>query len=408
MYKNLDVEKKSTGKPLMFDFAEQKRKQAMIKVVGIGGGGGNAVDRMINDGLGGVDFITMNTDLQALEINKAGKIIQLGKKLTRGLGAGGDPEIGRKAVEENKDEVIEILAETEMVFLACGMGGGTGTGASPVVAEIAKDLGILTIGIVTKPFDFEGVPRMNKALSGIDKLRTYVDTLIVVPNQKLFEMVPEKTPLGDAFMIADQVLLHATKGISDLIYKPGLVNLDFADIKNTMWNMGDALMGSGIGTGECRGKEAAEQAILSPLIDDDSIKGAKGTIINITGGKDMNLIDINEATSVVFNEVGAESKIIFGAVIDPEIKDEISVTVIATGLAKSKINTGYSEKINSNPEINKHVSLQEQKCDIPYFQKMESEPLEQTMGDFIGNDGNFLLTSDSSLDVPTFIRKRDN
>ncbi len=378
------------NKTLMFDFEDEKRKPVDIKVIGIGGGGGNAINRMIEENLEGVDFITMNTDLQVLENNMSTNIVQLGKKLTNGLGTGGDPQIGRKAIEESKDEVIEKLADANMVFITCGMGGGTGTGASPMVADIAKDLGALTVGIVTKPFGFEGLYRMDKALKGIEQLKDNVDTLIVVPNQKLLELVSKQTSLKDAFKVADGVLFHATKGISDLINKPGLVNLDFADVKSIMLEMGDALMSSGSSSNaEQRGREAAEEAISSPLIEDDSIKGAKGTIINITGGEDLNINDINEATSVVYNEVGPESRIIWGAVIDPELKGEVNVTVIATGLNKDKLEAGYCKS-----EVNKNENNfpKETKNDIPIFQQIESDPLEQAMGDTFGNDGGINLS----------------
>ena len=259
----MNKDSNSNGKTLLFDFVEQARQVARIRVVGVGGAGGNAVNRMIEDQLSGVDFIAMNTDLQALELNKAPCRIQIGKNLTRGLGAGGVPEVGRKAIEENKDAVIEVLSDTDMVFIAGGMGGGTGTGAAPVVAEIARDLGALTVGIVTKPFLFEGGKRMKRAEAGIRDLKEHVDTLIVVPNQRLLSIVPKNTPLEEAFRKADEILLHATKGISDVINIPGLVNLDFADVQTVMSQMGDAIMGSGMATGETRGKEAAEIAIHS-------------------------------------------------------------------------------------------------------------------------------------------------
>ncbi len=379
------------NKTLMFDFADEKRKPVDIKVIGVGGGGGNAINRMIEENLDGVDFITMNTDLQVLENNLSPNIIQLGKKLTQGLGTGGDPLIGRKAIEESKDEVIEKLADANMVFITCGMGGGTGTGASPLVADIAKDLGALTVGIVTKPFGFEGLQRMDKALKGIEQLKENVDTLIIVPNQKLLELVSKQTSLKDAFRVADGVLYHATKGISDLINKPGLVNLDFADVKSIMSEMGDALMSSGSSsTEDQRGREAAEEAISSPLIEDDSIKGAKGTIINITGGEDLNINDINEATSVVYNEVGPESRIIWGAVIDPDLKNEVNVTVIATGLNHDKLDNDYNRYESYRKENNFTKS---QKNDIPIFQQIESDPLEQAMGDSLEDKRGIDLTN---------------
>ena len=372
------------NKTLMFNFEDERKKPVDIKVIGVGGGGGNAINRMIEEHLEGVDFITMNTDLQVLENSLSKNIVQLGKRLTRGLGTGGDPEIGRKAIEESKNEVIEKLADANMVFITCGMGGGTGTGASPLIADIAKDLGALTVAIVTKPFGFEGLQRMNKALKGIEKLKDKVDTLIIVPNQKLLELVSKQTSLKDAFKVADGVLFHATKGISDLINKPGLVNLDFADVRSIMQETGDALMSSGSSsTEDQRGREAAEEAISSPLIEDDSIKGAKGTIINITGGEDLNINDVNEATSVVYNEVGPESRIIWGAVIDPEMKGEVTVTVIATGLNHNTFNSEYNK---NEVYRNEKDYSQEPEIDIPIIQRVEDDPLEQAMKESLENN----------------------
>jgi len=401
MKEGKNLQDKNSGEPLTFDFAEQMRQVARIRVVGVGGAGGNAINRMIEDQLSGVDFIAMNTDLQALEQNKASCRIQIGKNLTKGLGAGGNPEIGRKAIEENKDGVIEALSETDMVFITCGMGGGTGTGAAPVVAEIARDLGALTVGIVTKPFVFEGARRIEKAEMGIKALKESVDTLIVVPNQKLLSLVPKHTPLEDAFKVADEILLHATKGISDVINVPGLINLDFADVKTVMSQMGDALMGSGVASGETRAKDAAEQAISSPLIDDVSIEGALGVLVNITGGKDLSINDVSEATSIVYDAAGSEANIIFGAVIDPSMNGEIRVTVIATGFHRNGFRSSfYKEKANTN-----FVSSPVEK-DAPLFQKLEAEPLEQTLGEIFGHDGGFSFMSKEDLNIPTFIRKQ--
>jgi cell division protein FtsZ len=278
-----------------------------------------------------VDFISLNTDLQDLENCKANHRIQIGSRLTKGLGAGASPEIGRKAIEEDRDVVAEALLGSDMVFVTCGMGGGTGTGASPLVAEIAKDQGALTIGIVTKPFEFEGRKRMNRALMGIEELKDRVDTLIVIPNQKLLALATPDTKLTEAFRMADDVLLSATKGISDLISVPGLINLDFADVKTVMSEMGDALMGIGCGIGENRATEAATQAISSPLLDNVSITGAKALLINITGNSNMSLLEINQAASLITEAAGADANIIFGAVIDESLQEELRVTVIATG-----------------------------------------------------------------------------
>jgi cell division protein FtsZ len=393
-----------TGQPLTFDFADNTRQVARIQVVGVGGAGGNAVNRMIEDGLSGVEFITMNTDLQALEQNKASYRIQIGKNLTKGLGAGGNPEIGKKAIEENKDVVIDALSDTDMVFITCGMGGGTGTGAAPVVAEISRDLGALTVGIVTKPFLFEGDKRMQKADTGIKRLKEHVDTLIVVPNQKLLELVPPNTLLEAAFRKADEILMHATRGISDLINVPGLINLDFADVQAIMSNMGDALMGSSEGEGENRAREAAEQAITSPLIDDSCISGAQGVLLNITGGKDLALKDINDATTIVHDAVGSDANIIFGAVIDPKMENRVRVTVIATGFHGKK--KGMADTHIRKEIVDAIADNGKDKGDIPLFQKLEREPLEQTLGDIFGNDGGISFVSKDDLNIPTFIRKQ--
>lgn len=396
-------EERNLGEPLAFDFADQNRQVAKIRVVGVGGAGGNAVNRMIEDQLQGVDFIAMNTDLQALEQNNSPCQIQIGKNLTKGLGAGGNPEIGRKAVEENKDAVIDILSETDMVFITCGMGGGTGTGAAPIIAEIARDLGALTVAIVTKPFVFEGARRMEKAEMGIRELKENVDTLIVVPNQKLISLVSKQTLLEDAFRVADEILLHSTRGISDVINVPGLINLDFADVRAVMSQMGDALMGSGLASGENRATEAAEQAISSPIIDDVSIMGALGVLVNITGGEELSLNDINEATTVVYNAAGSEANIIFGAVIDPSMNGELRVTVIATGFNRDGLRSAfYGQKSKKVSEQTVSGGSKE----IPLFQKLETEPLEQVLGEVFVNDGGLSFTSKDDLNIPTFIRKQ--
>lgn len=329
------MDKKELVMNLAFDFDDSINPTARMKVIGVGGAGGNAIDRMIGANLRGVEFIAINTDLQAMEHCRSSNRIQIGRKTTRGLGAGADPEKGRRAIEEDKNAVYDALADSDLVFVTAGMGGGTGTGAAPVVAEIAKDIGALTVAIVTKPFLFEGPKRMRRAEEGIAALKESCDTLIVIPNQRLLSVVPKETPLNAAFNIADEILLNATKGISDLITIPGLVNLDFADVKAIMLEMGDALMGSGHANGEHRAVEAAKQAIHSPLLEEISIAGAMGVLINITGGPDMTLHEVNDATSIIFEEAGPKANIIFGAVIDPNLRDEVQVTVIATGLKSS-------------------------------------------------------------------------
>lgn len=320
---------------LAFDFEDEALANARMKVVGIGGAGGNAVDRMIDAGLNGLEFVSINTDRQALEYCRSHIKVQIGKKTTKGLGAGADPERGRRAMEEDRNAVYEALTNSDMVFITAGMGGGTGTGAAPIVAEIAKDIGALTVGIITKPFLFEGPQRMRRAEEGVQALKENVDTLIVIPNQRLLSIVPRETPLNVAFELADEVLLNATKGISDLVSVPGLINLDFADVRAIMLEMGDALMGSGYAKGESRAAEAAKQAINSPLLEDVSIAGAMGVLVNVTGGPNMTLHEVNDATTIVFEEAGSKANIIFGAVIDESMKDEIRVTVIATGLRQT-------------------------------------------------------------------------
>lgn len=401
-----------SGTTLDLEFDEPGHQLAKIKVIGIGGAGGNAVNRMVIEEVSGVDFIAINTDLQALDQNRASVRIQIGKNLTRGLGAGGNPEVGRKAVEENKDAVIDALSETDMVFITCGMGGGTGTGAAPIVAEIAKDLGALTVGIVTRPFEFEGLQRSKKAEQGIKELRERVDTLIEIPNQKLLSLVSKNTPLEDAFRRADGILTHATKGISDVINIPGLINVDFADVRTVMSQMGDALMGSGISSGDNRGRESAEEAITSPLIDDISIRGALGVLVNITGGKDLSLSDIQEASTVVQEAAGAEANIIVGAVIDNKMEGELRVTVIATGFNRTKNHRTrvIRRDIGSTiPAPGPAPEKTESRIDeIPLFDQVGSETLEQTLGDLLGNEVSFTRESRESRenpDIPAFLRR---
>ncbi len=330
-----------------FEIDENFDAVAKMKVVGVGGAGGNAVNRMIASGLTGVEFIAINTDAMALDNNRAKNRIQIGEKITKGLGAGANPEIGRLAAEEDREKIAEVLKDTDMLFITAGMGGGTGTGGAPVVAEIAKELEILTVAIVTRPFMFEGKVRDRNARKGIDELRKAVDTIIVIPNQKLLSIVDRSTTLIDAFRSADDVLYQATKGISDLISVHGLVNLDFADVKTIMKGMGDALMGTGYAEGENRAMLAAEAAIHSPLLDDISIAGARGILINITGGEDMTLFDVSEANQAVYKAVGEDNdtNIIFGAVTDPSMNGKIAVTVIATGFNESSMENRKDDAI---------------------------------------------------------------
>jgi cell division protein FtsZ len=319
---------------MTFRIEEPATQSARMKVIGVGGGGGNAVNRMIEERLVGVDFVSVNTDSQALLANKADAKVQIGKRLTRGLGAGARPEIGRQAIEENRDEVLEVMQGADLVFVTCGMGGGTGTGAAPVIAQMARDIGALTVGIVTKPFLFEGKKRMKQAETGIMEMRQHVDTMIVVPNERLLAVVGKGILFQDALKKADDVLLQATQGIAGLITATGLINVDFADVRTVMQNGGSALMGTGMGRGENRSLEAAQQAISSPLLDNISIAGASGALIHIVGG-DLTMDEVTHMAEIVHDAVGDDAEIIFGATIDELLRGEVRVTVIATGFDRA-------------------------------------------------------------------------
>ena len=322
---------------------------AKIKVFGLGGGGGNAVSRMMAAQFTGVDFIVANTDMQALRASPAPVKIQLGAKLTQGLGAGSNPEVGRNAALEDPETITRLLEGADMVFITAGLGGGTGTGSAPVVASLAKDLGILTVAVVTKPFTFEGKRRLLQADAGMDALRNVVDTLITIPNQRLLSVVDRGTPLLEAFKVADTVLQQAVQGISDLILVPGLVNLDFADVRTIMSGMGMAMMGTGVGKGEHRALDAAQKAVASPLLDDTSIEGAKGILINFTGGPDLSIHEVEEGARIVQEAAHEEANIIFGAVIDPNLGDEVRMTVIATGFSEKKAQSEPTGKVVDLP-----------------------------------------------------------
>lgn len=352
---------------MVFTLDESFDAIAKMKVIGVGGAGGNAVNRMVTAGLTGVDFISVNTDAMALDNNRAAARLQIGEKITKGLGAGANPEVGRLAMEEDREKIAAVLDGADMVFITAGMGGGTGTGGAPVVAEIAQEMGILTVAIVTRPFLFEGKVRDRNARKGMDDLRKSVDTIIVIPNQKLLSIVDRNTSLIDAFKTADDVLYQATKGISDLISVHGLVNLDFADVKTIMKGMGDALMGTGFAEGENRAVMAADCAIHSPLLDDVSIAGARGILINITGGEDMTLYDVSDATQTVYDAVGedSETNIIFGAVTDPAMNGKIRVTVIATGFNDEAL------------EIRREAAAPKLTVKLPGSGKKEPEKIEQ-------------------------------
>jgi cell division protein FtsZ len=383
---------------------ERFENNAKMKVIGVGGAGGNALNTMVEASLQGVDFIAINTDAQALEQNKAASKIQIGKKLTQGLGAGANPEIGRRAMEEDNEEVLDALNGADMVFITAGMGGGTGTGAGPIVAEIAKEKGALTVGIVTKPFHFEGLKRMQRAEQGIDELRKSVDTLIVIPNQRLFAVVDKSTPLLAAFKIADEILLHATKGISDLIAIPGLINLDFADVKTVMSEMGHALMGTGFASGEGKAVQAAQQAISSPLLEGVSIRGAQGVLVNITGGPQMTLHEISEATTIIYEEAGDKANIIFGAVIDEDLQDSLFVTVIATGF---DVDARIKDSIDTTQESHKSANF-----DLPTFlrnkdsKEIKSQPLSFLDKETPKEEGESNNDIVEDIDIPAFLRKQ--
>lgn len=371
--------------------------QAKMRVVGVGGAGGNAVNRMIAADLKGVEFIAVNSDLQDLDKSEASKRVQIGEAITKGLGAGANPEIGRQAMEEDRDHVTELLAGSDMVFVTAGMGGGTGTGAAPVVAEIARDAGALTVGIVTKPFKMEGVPRLRNAEMGITQLKDSVDTLIVIPNQRLLDVCSEETTLREAFRVADDVLLQATRGISDLIAMPGEVNLDFNDVRTVMRQGGDALMGTGTATGEGRALHAAEAAIRSPLLEDLSIDGARFVLINIAAGSDLKLFEVDESVSTVTKAVGSEANIIWGTVLDDGLSDELRVTVIATGFAEQENVAGTkAPRVPMDNPIGLDVPAYMRKADAAQVTEPPVAPEENAEGDISLDD----------LEIPSFLRRR--
>ena len=347
-------------------FCLEMNQLAKIKVIGIGGGGCNAVNRMINSGLKGVDFIVANTDLQVLNDSLAPTKIQLGSELTDGLGAGANPEIGREAALESKAEIEDALKGADMVFVTCGMGGGTGTGASPIIAEVAQDLGALTVGIVTKPFSFEGKKRMEQAIAGLDELKKHVDTLIVIPNDRLRELIDKSTPMLEAFREVDNILHRGVQSISDLIAITGLVNLDFADVKAVMKDRGNALIGIGVGSGENRAVEAAKQAVSSPLLE-TSINGATDAIINVTGGSSLTLFEVEEAAEVIRSAANTDINTIFGAVINENLNDEVIITVIATGFEQPSEPLYHSFNSTNRDEMYKDTSDEDNELDIPPF-----------------------------------------
>lgn len=390
----------------MFEFEENQDLKANIKVIGMGGGGGNAINTMIADSLKGVDFVVANTDAQALKLNFAPKKLQLGAMLTRGLGAGGNPEVGHKATLEDQDAIRECLEGADMIFLTAGMGGGTGTGGAPIVAEIAKEVGALTVGVVTRPFFFEGKRRLRQAEEGIAELRKVVDTLIIVPNQKLLGIAGKNTSILETFKLADGILLQAVKGITDLITIPGLINLDFADVRTIMDGMGMAIMGTGVSSGENRAVDSAQKAISSPLLEDNSIQGAKGVLINITGSPNMTLFEASEAATLIQEEVHEDSNTIFGAVIDEAMGEEIRVTVIATGFGNGGTRMTLNGGARVAPSFKNNLTpltsvFRNDNRDLPTYirreKKQESEELAKMSFDDYDDD---------DLEVPTFLRQQ--
>jgi cell division protein FtsZ len=401
---------------------------AQIKVIGVGGGGGNAVNRMVAEGLGGVEFIAINTDNQALMMSKAKTRVRIGDKLTRGLGAGGNPEVGRKAAEESSDELYEVLRGADMVFIACGMGGGTGTGASPVVAQIAKELGALTIGVVTRPFTFEGPKRNASAETGIEALKSQVDTLIVIPNDRLLQIADKRATMQQAFSLADDVLRQGIQGISELITVPALINLDFADVRTIMSEGGAALMAVGRASGDDRARKAAESAISSGLLD-VTIDGARGILFNITGGTDLTLFEVNEAAAIIKESAHPDVNIIFGAQIDQNMGDEIRITVIATGFEQSRVARKVEQRQSMQPQRPAQQpqqqfvqqpaqrpaqqpqyqqpapppNLPEQQYVQPPAPQQPARPAAQQ-----GSENGARVWDEDDIEIPTFLRKRNN
>jgi len=345
---------------LRLTLAEEARTGARIKVIGVGGGGSNAVNRMVSSGLDGVEFIVANTDLQALQLNQAPVKLQIGGKLTKGLGAGADPNVGRQAALEDTEKLIEALDGADMVFVTTGLGGGTGTGAAPVIASLASELGALTIAVVTKPFKFEGNKRQTQAAHGLDELRECVDTVITIPNERLLATIARNTSLSEAFTSADDVLRQAIQGISDLILVPGMINLDFADVKTIMSGMGFAIMGTGISDAQNRAMAAANAAISSPLLEDASVKGARGVIINVTGGPDLSLIEVSEASAVIQEAAHEDANIIFGAVVDPKMEGKVKITVIATGFERPAASKSVPSSVQTPVDLQNYTAWRQE------------------------------------------------
>jgi cell division protein FtsZ len=394
----------------------EARRGAKIKVIGVGGGGGNAVNRMVDVGLSGVEFIVANTDLQALDHNKAAVKIQIGHKLTKGLGAGADPNIGRQAALEDTDTLIQSLSGADMIFVTTGLGGGTGTGAAPVIASLASELGALTIAVVTKPFRFEGNKRQMQAARGLDELRECVDTVITIPNERLLATIARNTSLGEAFTSADDVLRQAIQGISDLILMPGLINLDFADVRTIMARMGMAIMGTGVATGEDRARLAATAAISSPLLEEASVKGARGVIINITGGPDLTLTEVSEASDIVHSAAHEDANIIFGAVIDQKMTGKVKITVIATGFdaVRAEVSPGRQASRATPVDLSAFTAHRatDRTADEERMVVNGGRISRRSVVDLPGLGYRPVSTpsegTDEGLDVPAFLRRKDS
>ncbi|MDO8592305.1 MAG: cell division protein FtsZ [bacterium] len=389
-------------KPIVETFAK-------IKVIGVGGSGGSAVNRMIDCGIRGVEFIAVNTDVQALHYNKASKKIHIGKTITRGLGAGMNPDLGKRSAEEAQNEIRDMLKDADMIFVTCGLGGGTGTGASPSIAEIARDLGALTVAVVTKPFSFEGAQRKNIAERGLADLTDKVDTIITIPNDKLLQVIDKKTSLLDAFMVVDEVLRQGVQGISELITIPGLINVDFADVKAVMANAGSALMGIGQASGENKAIEAAKMAISSPLLE-MSIEGARGILFTVVGGPNLSMHEVNEAAKVVTSSADEDAKIIFGAVIDEKYKDEIKITVVATGFDGRRVGISESMQAERSYTPNPYIMAEEEKekkeaMSLNLKKKSKISPLKQAQAEPAQKKGAE-VDEDDELGIPAFIRKK--
>lgn len=399
----------------MFELPESRGTNAIIKVIGVGGGGGNAIEHMISENVGGVEFVCANTDLQALRNSRAKTLIQLGEENTRGLGAGANPEIGRQAAEENREIIREILTGVDMVFLTAGMGGGTGTGAAPVFAEIARELGVLTVAVVTKPFIFEGKKRMMVADEGIEKLTAIVDSLITIPNNKLLPVLGKNISLLQAFKAANNVLLGAVQGIAELITKPGLINVDFADVRTVMAEMGMAMMGTANARGEGRARSAAEAAISSPLLEDVDLSGAGGVLVNITAGPDMSIGEFEEVGEVVKSFTSEDATVVVGTVIDPNMNDELRVTVVVTGLGsrKEKINKDINDAVSASNAVAARINIAENtKTDGTIdYRKFDKPTVLRNAVDNSAEDADGLAALGKSsveyFDIPAFLRREN-